>query len=305
MQEILYPQNETEWLKMRTQDVTSTDVAALFHISPYMTEFELWHRHRNADVVLTDQTERMLWGDRLQDAIAAGIASDMDWKIRRMSEYIRNTDSKMGASFDFEIDSRGDGPCGILEIKNVDSLAFRDGWIDDESGLEAPPHLELQIQHQLAVSERPFAYLGALIGGNRLELVRRKPDPTIIAQIKERVAFHWASVEKGVPPIPDFSRDAEFIAKLYGHAEEGKVFDAKTDGRIFGLITGYQNCLADIKAADTEKAKIKAEILSIVGDSEKVIGDGFTIHMGTVAPGRVEAFERKGYRSFRLNMKKG
>lgn len=267
-----------------------------------MTSFELWHRHKNFEIVRTDQSERMMWGTRLQDAIAAGIASDMGWTIRRMNEYMSDSELRIGSSFDFEIDSKDSR--GLLEIKNVDSLAFRDGWIDGADGIEAPPHIELQIQHQLAVSERPYAYLGALVGGNHLELVRRLPNHTVIGQIKEAVAAHWKSIIEDKPPAPDFSRDADFISKLYGFAEEGKVFDAKGNSRVNALVEEYRACVLGLKNIDEQKARLKAEILELVGDCEKVIGDGFSIFMGVVAPGRVEAFERKGYRSFRVNMKK-
>ena len=42
---------EAAWLAARTHDLTSTEIAALFGCSPYLTKFELWHRkHDGADV---------------------------------------------------------------------------------------------------------------------------------------------------------------------------------------------------------------------------------------------------------------
>ena len=38
------PSSKQDWLKARTEDITSTEVSALFGISPYTTAFELWHR---------------------------------------------------------------------------------------------------------------------------------------------------------------------------------------------------------------------------------------------------------------------
>lgn len=286
--------------------MTSTEVAALFGLSPYMTEFELWHRHRDASVVQIDQNERMLWGTRLQDAIAGGIAQDMGWKIRRMPEYIRDPALRMGASFDFEIEPKDENhPFGLLEVKNVDSLMYRQGWIVDGDDIQAPPHIELQLQHQMAVSGRPFAYIGALIGGNRTALVRREADAVIIRKIKTRVVHHWQSVAAGIEPAPDFTRDSEFIARLYGLSEKDKLFDATANDEIKQLVNEYRARSEEMRVCESKRSEIKARILATVGDCEKVLGEGFTISTGMTAPSRVEAFERKGFRNFRVNVSKG
>src|SRR3990172_11795006 len=119
--ETIKPKNEAEWLSLRMKDITSTEISALFGISPYSTEFELWHRKKNKLYVDFEETERMTWGLRLQNAIAKGIAEDQGWKVRRMNEYIRIPELRIGASFDFSIEGKDIEP-GILEIKNVDSL---------------------------------------------------------------------------------------------------------------------------------------------------------------------------------------
>jgi len=129
--ETIIPANESEWLALRTKDITSTDVAALFGLSPYCTLFELWHRKKNLTSVDFEATEWVKWGQRLQDSIAAGVAEDNGWVIRRMSEYVRIPELRIGASFDFSIETEYERPSetfekGLLEIKNVDSLAFRD-----------------------------------------------------------------------------------------------------------------------------------------------------------------------------------
>ena len=41
--EVIAFRSEQEWLDLRKKDITSTDVAALFNLSPYKTEFELYH----------------------------------------------------------------------------------------------------------------------------------------------------------------------------------------------------------------------------------------------------------------------
>lgn len=315
MTEIIKPTDENHWLDLRSEDITSTEAAALFGCSPYLTPFELWHRKANKTVVKIDPTERMLWGTRLQDAIAEGIASDNKWVVRRMDEYIRIPELRMGASFDFSIeegieDETKEGEAylsrGLLEIKNVDALAFKEHWeVDKESeNIEAPPHIEIQVQHQLAVADRDFAYIGALIGGNRVVLIRRARNDGIINSIKKKVAEFWHSIDIGQEPQPDLGSDAEFIAKLYGFASPGKIMDISQDAECLALAREYRDLGKEIKQRDKRRSEIKAHFLRRIGDAEKVKGNNYTISAGMVSPTHVE-YDRDGYRSFKITWKRG
>lgn len=296
---------EDLWLKMRTRDVTSTDVAALFDVSPYLTAFDLWHRKKGEIVVDSAPSDRMKWGNRLQDAIARGLAEEHAWVIRRKDEYMHDPQARIGASFDYEITNiAGQRVKGLLEIKNVDSLAFRDGWIVDGDYIEAPPHIELQAQHQLLVSEYDFVVIGALVGGNRVVTIKRLPDPKIIEAIRAQVKKFFESIDKNEPPQPDFSKDAKTIASLYRNATKGKVVDLASDDLAPALVEQYKK-IADVeREAKAKKEEIKAQLLMKIGDAEKAVGVGFSITAGTVPAARIEAYERPEYRMFKINVQK-
>lgn len=299
-----FPATSTEdWLKLRTRDVTSTESAALFGLSPYVTPFELWHRKKAGNIVEVEPNERMKWGTRLQDSIAAGIAADEKWIISKRAEYQRLPEQRIGASFDFAI-MGGKGEEGLLEIKNVDPLAMRDGWLVEDEEIEAPPHIEMQVQHQLLVSGLPYAYIGALVGGNRTVLIRREPIPSIIQDIVTRTEEFWASVDANKAPKPDFSKDSKFVAKLYSQVRPGRVANVEKDEEIAGMIGAYRRHKTRIERAEAAREEIKARILTKLGDAEKAVGKGFSISMGEVKPTRVEAYDRAGFRMFRVNVPK-
>ena len=309
--------SKEEWLKLRADDLTSTDMAALFGLSPYMTPYELWHRKHNKTIGGFEESERMKWGTRLQDSIAAGIAEDKGWKVKRYEQYIRIKDMRLGSSFDFMCEgmsllevkkmvsvmtSDSVDPF-ILEIKNVDSLAFKQGWVEDEHGnLEAPLHIELQVQHQLLVSGLSKAFIGALVGGNRVVLIERKADPAVHESILAKAKEFWRTIDANEEPKPDFKRDADFIKSLYQSAEPGTVMTA-TD-RINQLAESYRFARGQEKQAKEEKESFKAEILTIIGDTETVKGEMFTISAGLTGPAHIEAYERAGFRNFKVTFKK-
>lgn len=307
--ESIIPKDEESWLALRTHDITSTDVAALFGISPYLTSFELWHRKKSGSIVTLAVNERMKWGTRLQDAIAEGIAEDQSWIVRRMVEYVRNNILRIGSSFDFSIENvtppnpELDPLNGLLEIKNVDSLAFKEGWIVEGEDVQAPAHIELQVQHQLLVSGRKEAFIGALVGGNKVVLIRRAPDLSVAEAIIDRVSDFWKSIEAGVAPAPNFQKDSDFIASLYNFAEPGKVFDARGNEHLEALMARYKEAQHLEKGAGMDKDSVKAEILMTIGDCEKVLGDSFTISAGVIGECPV-SYLRKAYRGFKPSFKK-
>lgn len=296
--QMIQPRDEAHWHEMRASVVTSTEVAALFDASPHCTIFELYHRKRDRLVVQAEPNERIRWGQRLQDSIAAGIAEDSGFKIRKMTEFALCEELMLGASFDFEIiDS------GLLEVKNVDSLQFRDGWLVTEDDVEAPPHIEIQVQTQLMLSKKGFELIGALVGGNRVQILERRPDPRIQTAILERLDWFRSILRDGTPPVPDYARDAALLSRLHGFAEPGKLHDARGDQTFKELAEEYKALGDAAKHAEEERLALKMRMLERIGDAEKAIFDGGSVSAGIIKGGPV-SYERSDYRGFRVNWKK-
>lgn len=301
-----FPRDRAEWLSFRHPNINSSEVAALFGLSPYTTEYELFYKKRVPFEYIEDEpSEWVKWGARLEPAIALGVAEDNGWSVSPMKQYIHSPEIRLGSSFDYAI-----GDDGILEVKNVFGMAFAKNWVKNDDGfLEAPPWIELQVQNELAVSKRNYAVIAALVGGNKIELIRREPDPHIISAIKEKTVKFWDRVEKNLPPEPDFVKDSDFICQLYSGTTPGAVLDASSmmscanAGEIQNLAEVYRAAGEAEKDAQDQKKAAKAELLTLIGDAEKVLGDGFNISAAVVAAGRVEAYDRKEYRRFSINWK--
>jgi putative phage-type endonuclease len=317
---MLYPKSRDEWLALRHKYVSSTESAALFGLSPYMTAFELAVTKKAADAPTdTEQSERMSWGLRLQRAIAQGIAEDYGVKIRAMSGYA--TQDRMGASFDFEVIGLKDGEftgephlrslykqhgVGVLEIKNVDSLVYRNEWHEIDGEMEAPAHIELQVQHQLACVERAWAAIGVLVGGNKQIMLYRIRDYEVGAAIKAKVGQFWKLLDKGDMPPVTLPEDVQIIKTIYGYAEPGKVLDLQGEQHkpVAELCAKYSLFQKAEKEAKDQKDSAVAQLLMMIGDAEKVIADGYTISAGVVGETLVEAYTRKAYRNCRIYPKK-
>lgn len=311
MREIHSYTSEKEWLALRTKDITSTESAALFGMSPYVTHFDLWHRKRTGIVPEFEVNERMLAGQFLEPAIAALIAHRQGWQIQPMKTYQRLAVIRAGSSFDFEIIG---GEPTHLEIKNVDYMAFRDGWLIEDGFVEAPAHIEMQVQHQMMVSGYRKSFIGALIGGNRIELIERERDEKVIAAIRHRIAEFWQSIADGREPDPIMPSDADAVIRMNAFAEPGKILDAGSDEKITALVQRYKAQSAQAKQAEEDAKVTKAELLTAIGDAEKVLLNGYSISAGIVAdsPGTLVTQEmvgtfvnpRRGYRNCRIYERK-
>jgi predicted phage-related endonuclease len=220
----------------------------------------------------------MRWGSRLEPVIAAGLAEDHGLEVRSLGGvYMRHPRvARMGASFDFEAASRTrpDDGWGLLEIKNVDSLIFRREWITADGEEEAPLHIEIQVQHQLAVSGRKWACIGVLAGGNTAHLFVRRRDEAAISAIEDAVERFWRSIDANDPPSPDFKRDADSIRDLYANSDPAAVLGEEARAEIAALLPRFLEARAAAKAAKEAEDEIKARLLHALGPVERVvIGD--------------------------------
>lgn len=287
---ITIPESKDHWLELRKKRINSTEVSCLYNCNPYKTMFELWHEKNSQDSIPIEMSSRMKWGTRLQDVIAYGIAEDNDWKIKPVPEYIYIEELGIGSSFDFIIDDNIN-----FEIKKIDSLIYRKEWTETEP----PLHIGFQVQTQMGVAELNRTIIGALISGNETITMEIDFLPDVWKNIKEKVKEFYSLKEA---PEPDFERDSEYIRQLYNKANPGKVISANE--RVSVLADAYISASQQMKEIEKRRDSYRAEILTLIGDAEKVLGESFSISCGVTKETVVPSFVRKSSRGFRLHDKK-
>lgn len=290
--------NEAEWLDMRKLDVTSTEAAGLFDAGAYQnsrTFFELYNVKAGLLAPAAfEANDRVKWGNRLEAAIAAGIAEDYGLIVEPFKVYMRIEELRMGSSFDFKIVGLADGYSGdesvrdmfrefghgIMEVKNVDGLQFRRQWLEDGENTEATPQIEMQVQHQLEVADIAWSLIAPLVGGNTPKAIIRKRDREAGEMIRAKVAELWVRIKAGNTPPPDFEKDAGTIGKLYAN-NNGTEIDLSDNERLIELCAQHE--AAKIAKNDAEKRQkaAKAEILTIIEHAKTIHAAAFEIGAGT------------------------
>lgn len=307
--EIIKFDTEAEWLKLRKNDITSTGCSAMLGVSTYKTKLELWHEFATGLTEEFKPNERMKWGNKLESVIAEACAEEHKLEIKPMKTYWRLPEYRLGSSFDFEIIHNPrpgyEGKRGILEIKNVDWLVFKDKWIiEDKEIVEAPPYIEVQTQQQLLVSGYDYTMMGVFVGGNNLVVAYRDPDKEIHDLILSESVKFWESIIKNERPPIDFEKDAEFISRMYQAVQPGTVINADLNPDLKDLCIKHYKLGKDIKSAEEVRDGIKAKILTLIGDTEKATSELFSLSAGYIGPAEV-SYLRKGYRNFRVTPKAG
>ena len=301
------------WLDLRRKNLNSTEIAALFGLSPYQTSLELALTKAGKIPEADVGSERTAWGQRLQDSIAEGVFEEHGIDGIALTEYVVIDGLRIGSSFDFEIHgplanaekygalsdyAQNFGP-GVLEVKNVDGRIFANDWELRDGQLEAAPHIEIQLQHQLLVSGLKWGAIAVLVNGNRLYVCIRMADEYFAQRILDAAAKFWADLDAGLYPPPQMPQDAGILAKLYSHAEPGTFYDGTGDDLLRMACERYSAAGKEATDANERQETHRAEILQIIRDCEKAVAAGWKISTWMVAPQRVE-YDRDGYRGFKV-----
>ncbi len=309
--------DEQTWLTARSVDITSTESPSLFGFGRE-TGFELACRKDGKTESRFKPSERTEIGKEIEHAIAARAARMFGVVIKHKNEYMRIHSARMGSSFDYEVVGINDaiiddnrlrqafgsmGP-GLLEVKNVDRLVFNNEWQVGETA-EAPAHIEIQLQHQLEVSEYAWGVIVAFVGGNHIEIILRLRDQAVGAAIRHKIGQFWHNLSRGEYPPIQLPEDLGILKQLHGYSEPGALLDAREDESVNDWIHSYLDASADEKAARDRKETAQGHLLQLIGEAERVVGADAVISCGMIAPCDIAAYTRKGYRNWRVTPKKG
>ena len=272
------PQSREEWLAMRAPYVGASEVAALlgFQADFQTSPLALFLIKRGEIEAPEIGGERIEWGVDFEDAIAKHACRSEGWALNPAVFAVDDTTPGMSASLDrVVLPSKADeakgfiGP-GVLECKNVDSLQFRDKWLGDEP----PPHILLQLQHQIACSGFAWGAVAACVGGNQFYVRRYLRHEGIIGEIRSAVTRFWDTVRAGEPPTADgYEATTRAIRAKYPSLSEATI-DLSGSNELPGLCVELQRASKDRKALEDREAEIKNLFRQMMGTARYAIVAG-------------------------------
>jgi predicted phage-related endonuclease len=161
------------------------------------------------------------------------------------------------------------GP-GALECKNVDFIAYRDKWHDDDP----PPWILIQLQDQLACSGYRWGAVTACIAGNEYYCRRYLRHEGIIAAIRQAKTDFWAAVKADRPPAADrYESTGVALGRLYPR-HNSELVDLTQDNELPELVDQAIDLAARRKAILSDEEKVKNLIRQKLGPNERALVAG-------------------------------
>lgn len=255
-----------QWLEFRKGGIGSSDAAAAVGLNPYKSQLELWLEKTGRAAGSEDSPgmeSPMYWGTLLEPYVAQAYQQKTNRRVRKVNAVLQHpTFPFMLANIDREI--VGSPEVQILECKTAGefgSWLWRDG---------VPEYVQLQVQHQLAVTGKAAADVAVLLCGQQLEIHRIERDEDVIARLIVLEARFWEHVETDTPPPADGSASADkALRQLYPGG--GDTLDFSEDQRLSGAFAELVTLRRELETKEGQAELLKQTLQQAMGDAARAV----------------------------------
>ena len=246
-----------DWLEMRRNDVTASEVAALFGAHPYRTALQIYLSKTRKDGDEGD-SPAMRRGRIMEPAVAAAVAEEHpEWadSIRKAHEYWRLPDLRLGATPDYYVGDPATAGFGLIECKTMSPENFA------ANGGAPPLAYTLQVAAQMMVTGASWGVIALMVMNRGLDL-HVFPVPRVAgaeAKIAEGVRRFWGMVEAGQEPPPTMPADRATLAKMFPY-DNGATIDLTGDNELPILLAERAELMGAKRRLDEIADAIKAKM---------------------------------------------
>lgn len=257
------------WLDVRKQGIGGSDAAAAVGLNPYCSQLELWLIKTGRDgnlpkVDLNDEESPMFWGTLLEPVVAALAAKRGAYRVRKVNAVLQHPDHPwMLANLDREI--TGNNEVQILECKTAGingARLWRDG---------VPEYVQLQVQHQLAVTGKQAADVAVLICGQQLEVHRIERNEALIARLIELERRFWHYVETDMPPPADGTASADVALRCLFPQDSGETVNYSDDRNLSATFADWISVRQTLAETEKIEAKLKQTLQQAMGTATRAV----------------------------------
>jgi predicted phage-related endonuclease len=265
-----------QWLALRRQDITASDVAIVCGEGAYGSAAELYAEKKGLRPPLVDSgvLRRGRWGEAsvfeaLQD-------EHPDWETRRAKNYWRDPELRLGATPDgFAMDPTRRGH-GIVQAKTVSRYIFRHRWmVDPDDDIKfgdaaMPESYRLQTTTEAMLTDANWACLAVLIN-SEFDWEFRLFDVPRDAELEDRIRYNvlkfWHDyLDAGIMPPFDPQRDEQLLKILYPK-DTGATVDLTVDNRAQAVVEEFIVKRDAITRLKKELKPLQTELTAKLGDA--------------------------------------
>lgn len=261
------------WLALRRRDITASVVACLLRhpdgspVHEHTTAYQQWVIHTGRLAPDQEESEAMERGS-LMEMVAAPLLRRRQptWTVKYpVGFYYRDPITRTGCTPDiFAFDpARG---TGSIQVKSVAAKVYREKWClpsdTGEKTVEPPLWITVQALQEAALTGVSWCAVAPLViddfGRLTMPLIDIPIHAGLMAKLRTRVAEFWDMVESGTAPPPDYARDGEAIAQIYG--SDGRTIDLSGENELPTILDEDERLREQVKVAEERRGAIKAQV---------------------------------------------
>lgn len=254
-----------DWLRVRKNGIGSSDAAAAVGLNPYQSMLELWLIKTGRDAELpqidpSDDSHPTYWGTLLEPFVAEYYTRHTGRRVRRVNAVLQHPEHAwMLANIDREVVGAPD--VQILECKTSGGFGVR-LWKDG-----VPEYVQVQVQHQLAVTGRQAADVCVVLGGQEARIHRIERDDELIAHLIELERRFWQYVETDTPPPADGSDSAAQALQALYPRDRGLSIDLSVEPAMTEAFTRLVALRAELADKEKQESQLKQTLQQRMGEA--------------------------------------
>ena len=257
-----------QWLQVRKGGIGSSDAAAAVGLCPYRSPLALWMEKtgRSPGYQPAAVDDPTYWGSQLEPLVASAYAERTGRKVRKINAVLQHPSfSFMLANIDREV--VGPADVQILECKTAGEFGSR-LWRDG-----VPEYVQIQVQHQLAVTGKSWADVAVLLCGQKLEIHRIERDDEVIARLVVLEAAFWEHVVHDTPPKADGSESAaKALRTLYTGG--GSIVDFSENSELSRHFAELIQLRGELEEKEARAELLKQSLQEAMGDACRALFSG-------------------------------
>lgn len=279
-------ENREQWLDMRRECVTASDVASVCGVGR-RTPLAIFADKKRLIPAVEDNAP-MRRGRWMESAVFEALKESFPkWKIERGKIFMIDRAARLGATPDgvaLPNDNRG---LGIVQAKVVSRPIFRRDWVGDEYATNdehapatVPLDYQLQTLTETMLAGFTWGCVAALVLDTYTAFLRVLDVPRHLPaedMIRAKTLAFWADVEANRFPDVVPRKDGDTLAAIYPD-DDGPDVDLTGDNRALELVTIREEmkrvakvAAEDADAAETElKAKLGAARYGRLADGRRI-----------------------------------
>ena len=260
MNKVKYATRE-EWIEARRHGIGASDSPAILGIG-YATRgpASVYSDKINGGASDSDDM-RLRVGQAMEPGLRSVLAAVTGLEIAAPEPFTIHRHSEhdwMTATLDGETVTE-DGERAVVELKNVSNFSSSE-WADGA----APLAYEVQVQHQMAVTNTTKGVLFALVGGNEPVVRRIERNDKFIAALIVRLAGFWQGVlDKEMPEIDGTVATSEALSAIHPN----------DNGQAVALSAEFAAMSEELKAAKESRKACSETIRALENKIKAAIGN--------------------------------